>query len=105
MRTLLNAGKTLALGGAMLAVSALAYLHFPKSGPRSSDPYDNLADIGVGANAAVMMIVATGVALIALPFLLLPPAIEPSLRTRNTVYWLLVTLVPPAALLAVFIFT
>jgi hypothetical protein len=104
MRNFLNAGKTLALGGAVLAASALAYLHFGTTGPRSSDPYDNLEYIGVGANAGVLLLIGILVDMLALPLLLAAAAGHRGFRTRTTMYWLLATLASPAALLAVLIF-
>jgi hypothetical protein len=58
MKNVLNAGRTLAVCAALSAASALAYAHCASVAAKSPDPYDNLADIGVGANAGVMLFVA-----------------------------------------------
>lgn len=103
MRNLLNAGKTLALGGAVLAALALTYPHFATKGALSPDPYDNLEQIGVGANSAMMLLTGVLVDLLALPLLIVAAAGDRSVRTRSTMYWLVATLASPMTLLAVII--
>ena len=103
MKNLINAGKVLALGSAALAALVPVYLHFAARGPRSPDPYDNLGRIGVGANAAVILLIAVLAGLAALPMFAVAAARDPSLRTRTTAGWSLITLAAPVTLLALIV--
>src|SRR5258708_10690275 len=104
MRTMHNAGKTLALGSAALAALAPAYVFFARSASKSLDPYDSLDDIGVGARAGIILVTSMIVALLALLFLLLPATVHSPALTRGTTYWVLVAVVPLATVIGVFLF-
>ena len=100
MKNLASAAKTLAVGGMLLTTIALVYLHQTAGRVQSLDPYDNIADVGAGANAFIMLLVGAGTGALAAIALLGGAASFVPLRTRSTLYWLILSIASPAIFIA-----
>ncbi|MHB0971253.1 MAG: hypothetical protein ACYC7A_18465 [Thermoanaerobaculia bacterium] len=101
MKNILNAGKALVAGEAMITLGAILYLATLDTAP-SSDPYDNLQQIGVGAQLAILLFAAVVAGVLALCLIGLAIAVDRSSRSRSTVWWSLAALGAPVVVIVLF---
>jgi hypothetical protein len=102
-KNLLTAAKVLIVGNVALCATALSLLaHSYIVSPRSSDPYDNLDQIGVGVHVAIALIPGVAVAFLGLLSLMCAASVDRSSRSRSTFIWAAAALASPLTLAIIF---
>lgn len=97
-----SAGKVLSAGGWLLTLVAFGSLAVSSLKTRSSDPYDNLGDIGIGAQIGIGLITALLILIVAIAFILVA-YVAGRMVDRRLLGWLFATAAPAIGILAFFI--
>lgn len=100
--TIASAGKALSAGGWLLTVATFWSLIVSSLKTRSSDPYDNLGDIGLGAQIGTALITALLI-LIAATALMLVAYVAGRMVDRRLLWWLFATAAPALGILLLLI--